>query len=104
MEKMEAVVIIVLTLLVSIVILQNTQAVETKLLFLTATMPKALLLIITLLVGFSFWIIVINLLGANPTIVQRQYEHDRIRKLYGFGMRGVRHTAKFSCLIQTIYW
>jgi uncharacterized integral membrane protein len=36
-KKMEAVVIIVLTLLVSIVILQNTQAVETKLLFLTAS-------------------------------------------------------------------
>ena len=61
MKKMKPVVIIVLTLLVSIVILQNTQAVETKLLFLTATMPKALLLIITLLVGFSFGIIVIKL-------------------------------------------
>jgi uncharacterized integral membrane protein len=57
---MKAIVIIVLTLLVSIVTLQNTQAVETKLLFLTTTMPKALLLIITLLVGFALG------LGANP--------------------------------------
>jgi uncharacterized integral membrane protein len=63
---MKAIVIIVLTLLVSIVTLQNTQAVETKLLFLTTTMPKALLLIITLLVGFALGIIVTNLLGANP--------------------------------------
>jgi uncharacterized integral membrane protein len=66
-EIMKPVVIIVLTLLVSIVLLQNTQAIETKLLFITATMPKALLLIRTLLVGFSFGIIVTNLLGANPS-------------------------------------
>ena len=35
-----------------IVILQNTQAVETKLLFMTISMPRALLLIIVFVAGF----------------------------------------------------
>jgi len=40
-----------LLIVVIIVVLQNTQAVETKLLFFTVTMPRALLLLITLAVG-----------------------------------------------------
>ena len=35
-----------------IVILQNTQVVETKLLFMTISMPRALLLIIVFVAGF----------------------------------------------------
>ena len=35
-----------------IVILQNTQVVETKILFMTISMPRALLLIITFVAGF----------------------------------------------------
>ena len=66
MKKMKTIVIIVLTLLVLIVILQNTQAVETKLLFLTITMPKALLIIVALLVGFALGVIATGLLCANP--------------------------------------
>lgn len=65
MKKMKTIVIIVLTLSVFIVILQNTQAVETRLLFLTITMPKALLIIVTLLVGFALGVIVTSLLCAN---------------------------------------
>jgi uncharacterized integral membrane protein len=42
----------ILALLVLIVILQNTAAVETKILFITLTMPRAVLLIGTTLVGF----------------------------------------------------
>ncbi len=66
MKKMKTIIIIVLTLLVLIVILQNTQAVETKLLLLKITMPKALLIIITLLVGFALGVIVTSLLRENP--------------------------------------
>ncbi|WP_372807948.1 LapA family protein [Pontiella sp.] len=40
-----------LILLVLIVIFQNTQAVETRFLFITFTMPRAALLAITFLVG-----------------------------------------------------
>jgi uncharacterized integral membrane protein len=64
-KKAKTIAIIVLTLLVLIVILQNTQSVETKVLFLTITMPKALLIIITFLVGFALGIIVASLLRAN---------------------------------------
>jgi len=53
MNKLKNILIFVIVLLVIIVILQNTRAVETKLLFMTITMPRALLLIVTLLVGFA---------------------------------------------------
>jgi len=48
-------------LLVLIVVLQNTQAVETKILFLTLTMPRAALLLGTLLVGFALGYLVANI-------------------------------------------
>ena len=45
-------VIIVVSLLVLIIVLQNTRAVETKFLFVTITMPRAFLLFLTFLFGF----------------------------------------------------
>jgi putative membrane protein len=66
MKKAKTVIIIILTLLVLIIVLQNTQPVETRLLFLTITMPKALLIIFTLLVGFAIGVIVASLLRAKP--------------------------------------
>jgi uncharacterized integral membrane protein len=44
-----AIAIAVISLLVVVVVLQNTQAVDTKLLFLTVTMPRAALLFGTLI-------------------------------------------------------
>lgn len=52
MKKAKVIAIIVILLLALIVFLQNTQAVETKLLFLTITMPRALLLMLTFIMGF----------------------------------------------------
>jgi putative membrane protein len=52
MTRSKMIVVGVLALLVLIVILQNTAAVETKILFVTLTMPRAVLLIGTTLVGF----------------------------------------------------
>jgi putative membrane protein len=52
MTRIKMIVIGVLALLVLIVILQNTATVETKILFVTLTMPRAVLLIGTTLVGF----------------------------------------------------
>lgn len=40
------------TLLILMIILQNMASVETRILFLSVTMPRAALLVITLLVGF----------------------------------------------------
>jgi uncharacterized integral membrane protein len=52
MKKLKMTVIVVVSLLVLIVVLQNTQSVETKLLFVTITMPRAFLLFLTFLFGF----------------------------------------------------
>jgi len=51
LNKLKIVGIAVIVLFVVIVVLQNTQAVETKLLFLTVTMPNAALLFGTLIIG-----------------------------------------------------
>ena len=53
MDKAKSAGIVLLIVLAVIVILQNTQAVETRLLFVTVTMPRALLLLITFLVGLA---------------------------------------------------
>ena len=48
---------LVLAVLVVIVVLQNTEAVETQLLFATVTMPRAVLLLTTALIGFALGIL-----------------------------------------------
>ena len=52
MSSLKVIAIGLITLVVFVVVLQNTQAVETKLLFLTLTLPNAALLFGTLIVGF----------------------------------------------------
>jgi uncharacterized integral membrane protein len=49
--------IAVIVLAVAAVVLQNTQTVETKLLFLTVTMPNAALLFGTLMIGFAIGVL-----------------------------------------------
>ena len=53
MKKFKIIAIAVVLLLVLIIILQNTQPVETKLLFAKTTMPIAFLLMLTFLFGFT---------------------------------------------------
>lgn len=50
--KIKIFVIVFVLLLVFIVVLQNTQSVETKVLFMTITMPRAFLIFLTFLLGF----------------------------------------------------
>ncbi len=57
MNKLKVVGIALLALLVVIVVLQNTQSVDTKLLFLTITMPSAALLFGTLVIGFAIGVL-----------------------------------------------
>jgi uncharacterized integral membrane protein len=52
MRKFKTIVIALVLVLVLIIVLQNTQSVETKLLFARVTMPRALLLMLTFLFGF----------------------------------------------------
>ena len=51
MKKLRRVGAGVLAVLMLVVVLQNTESVETRLLFATLSMPRALLLLITLLIG-----------------------------------------------------
>ncbi|MFO7901765.1 MAG: LapA family protein [Pirellulaceae bacterium] len=52
-NKLKIVGIAVIVLIVVIVVFQNTQSVDTKLLFVTVTMPNAALLFGTLIIGFA---------------------------------------------------
>ena len=52
-NKLRIIAMVVLSVLILVVILQNTQAVETQILFARISMPRALLLIITFLAGMA---------------------------------------------------
>jgi uncharacterized integral membrane protein len=60
MKKAKSIIILIVILLAIIVILQNTQSVETKILFVTVTMPRALLLIVTFMAGITAGIFFMN--------------------------------------------
>ena len=57
MNKLKIVAIAVLTFVVVFVVFQNTQAVETRVLFLTLTLPNAALLFGTLIIGFAIGVL-----------------------------------------------
>ena len=56
-SKLKIVGVAVIVLIVVIVVLQNTQNVETTLLFVTVTMPNAALLFGTLVIGFAIGVL-----------------------------------------------
>jgi uncharacterized integral membrane protein len=58
MQRFKLITIALLALLGVIIILQNTEPVETKLLFLSITMPRAILLLGTTLIGFVLGLLV----------------------------------------------
>ena len=58
MQRFKIISIGILALLGVIIILQNTEPVETKLLFLSITMPRAILLMGTTLIGFALGVLV----------------------------------------------
>ena len=53
MKKLKLVSAAILAVLVIILILQNTTEVDTRILFITVTMPRAVLLFITWLIGVA---------------------------------------------------
>ncbi|MGB2984301.1 MAG: LapA family protein [Phycisphaerae bacterium] len=65
-SRARIIIAIVAAILVIIVVLQNTQTVETKLLFVTLTMPRAVLLFVTLLVGFALGLITATWFSRRP--------------------------------------
>ncbi len=57
LSKPKLITVAVLTLLAIIILLQNTAAVQTRILFFTVTMPRAFLLLITAALGFAAGVI-----------------------------------------------
>ena len=57
MNKLKIVAIAAIALFAVVVVFQNTQPVETKLLFVTMTLPNAALLFGTLIVGFAIGVL-----------------------------------------------
>jgi uncharacterized integral membrane protein len=70
MKKAKLIVIFIILVLVIIVFLQNTEVVETKVLFATISMSRALLLLLTFSLGFITGLIVSFLLRkpAKPKL------------------------------------
>lgn len=62
MKKAKLITIIIISILAFIIFLQNTESVETKILFMRVVMPRAILLISTFLVGFVAGLITTSLL------------------------------------------
>ena len=56
-KKLKVVAAVAAAVVVIIVALQNTQTVETKILFATIAMSRALLLFVTMLIGFGLGIV-----------------------------------------------
>jgi uncharacterized integral membrane protein len=57
--------LIAAAVVILILIMQNTEPVETRLLFVTVTMPRALLLVITTALGFAGGVIVAAILRGR---------------------------------------
>ena len=66
MKKAKIIIILVISLLAIVVSLQNTEAVETKLLFAKITMPRVLLLILTFITGFIAGLITASQVLGRP--------------------------------------
>ena len=58
MQRLKLIAIAILALLGVIIILQNTEPVETIILFRSITMPRAILLMGTTLIGFALGVLV----------------------------------------------
>ena len=72
MERFKLGSIAVLIVLGIIIILQNTQPVETRILFMTITMPRAILLLVTTLLGFALGVLV-------SFFFQRKKDHRQVK-------------------------
>ena len=67
-RKLKLAGVLVLAILTIVIVLQNTAAVETKLLFATVTMPRALLLLLTFLTGMAVGMpVAVHVWGGRPS-------------------------------------
>ena len=67
MKRAKMIGILVLALSVAIVVLQNTESVQTKILFFSFTMSRAALLFFTALIGFIIGVLASLLVGRKKS-------------------------------------
>ncbi len=72
MKKVKVIVVVAVSVLALIVFLQNTESVETKLLFAKVTMSRALLLILTFLIGFVVGLVTMAHIMHKPRVSGKQ--------------------------------
>lgn len=65
MQKLKVIATVVFAILLLIVILQNTETVETRLLFVTVAMPRAALLSFAVLLGIVLGLLTSLMLGRK---------------------------------------
>lgn len=66
MKKVKLILIIIILLIALVVSLQNTEAVETKFLLATITLPRVLLLLLTFTLGFVGGLITASFILKKP--------------------------------------
>ncbi len=63
MAKAKIITLVVLSILMVVIVAQNTETVETRILFFTVAMPRALLLMLTFVIG-----LIVGLAGAVAVV------------------------------------
>jgi uncharacterized integral membrane protein len=58
MKQVKIIAALILAIVCLIIVLQNTATVETKILFISITMPRAVLLLATTAIGFALGVLV----------------------------------------------
>jgi uncharacterized integral membrane protein len=75
-KKAKIIIILVTSLLALVVFLQNTEAVETKILFTAVTMPRVVLLIVTFVAGFIVGLATASqVLGSRHKLASPEKKH-----------------------------
>ena len=67
MKRLKLLMTLILTLFVLTVVIQNVDSVETRVLFWTLAMPRALLLFLSVLTGFVLGLLTVLGLSASKT-------------------------------------
>lgn len=65
LKKLKIAAVIIALILVGVVLLQNTESIETRILFMSITMPRALLIASAFLLGSAVGAVIAYLLGKK---------------------------------------
>jgi len=77
MKKVKIALIIIILLIALVVSLQNTEAVETKFLLATVTMPRVLLLLLTFTLGLVAGLIIASIILRKPAKLKEKIKVEQ---------------------------